>query len=109
MGGLATVELSKAAVRSAIDQTINKQDEDLSTYLQHQMVVPKLCLTMAVMDQLNIAKLTYQPACGSCAGLLVHDHFWGGINAEPGDLYWPWGDASATSMATTATMPESRV
>lgn len=75
-------------MRGAIEQSTLKSDEELSTYRQHQMVVPKLCLTMAVMEHLEITQLTYQPACGSCAGLLVHDSFWG-PTAESGDAYWP--------------------
>ena len=81
------MEICAAAVRSAIEQSIGKRDEDLAAYLQHQLVVPKLCLMTAVMEQLEITTLTYQSACGSCAGLLVHDHFWG--NRE---LYWPSSD-----------------
>ena len=95
-------------MRGAIGQSIDKRDEDLSVHLQHQMVVPKLCLTMAVMEQLDITTLTYQPACGSCAGLLVHDHFWGGP-----DAYWPLSDLAATNSAASMSTPvktqESRV
>ena len=87
------MELSREAVQAAIDQSVNKSDAELSQHLQYQMVVPKLCLTMAVMEQLDITTFTYQPACGSCAGLLVHDHFWGGSKAEAGTAYWPLSDA----------------
>ena len=107
------MELSKEAVRGAIDQSIDKSDTELSAYLQHQMVVPKLCLMIAVMEQLDITTLTYQPACGSCAGLLVHDHFWGGPTAELVDSYWPFSDSVATGPAARTRTPgktqESRV
>ena len=91
-GGLATVALSREAVRGAIESSVEKSDEELgAVYLQPQMVVPKLCLTLAVMQQLGITDLTYQPACGSCAGLLIHDFYWGGGGpmAAQGDAYWP--------------------
>ena len=81
------MEISAANVRSAIEQLIGKRDEELVAYLQHQMVVPKLCLMTAVMEQLEITTLTYQPACGSCAGMLVHDHFW-----ADREVYWPGSD-----------------
>lgn len=105
------MELSRESVRFALGQSIDKKDEELSAYLQHQMVVPKLCLTMAVMEQLDITTLTYQPACGSCAGLLVHDHFWGGRTAEPEDAYWPLSDLadSAASTSVLVKTQESRV
>ena len=107
------MELSREAVRGAIDHSIDKRDDELSAYLQHQMVVPKLCLTIAVMEQLGITTLTYQPACGSCAGLLVHDQFCGGSTAELVDSYWTLSDLAVTDSAARMRNPgktqESRV
>jgi hypothetical protein len=42
-------------------------------------------LCYAVMDWLEIPSITYQPANGSCAGLLVHDSYF--ANSEL--RYWP--------------------
>ena len=88
-GGLGTVSLSREAVAAAIDSAVEKTDAELGAFMQHQMVVPKLCLTFAVMEHLEIASLKYQPANGSCAGLLVHDFYWGGDGAAEGKAYWP--------------------
>lgn len=66
-----------ADVRRALAACVGKGDGDLP-YPQPDMVVPKLCLCLAVCEALGVAAFRYAPSCGSCAGLLVADHFPGG-------------------------------
>eukprot|EP00967_Tisochrysis_lutea_P130348 scaffold225368_cov26-Tisochrysis_lutea.AAC.1 len=39
-------------------------------------VLPKLCLLYAVLDFLQLSSLFFQPAIGSCAGMLVEETLW---------------------------------
>ena len=48
-GGLVSVELSRAAVVGGIEKAVGKSDEELGSYLQVELVVPKLCLFTAVL------------------------------------------------------------
>ena len=47
--GLVSVELSRAAVVGGIEKAVGKSDEELGSYLQVELVVPKLCLFTAVL------------------------------------------------------------
>lgn len=70
----APPQLTPEIVWAGIESTVGTSDAELSTkFLQHWMVVPKLCLCFAVMDQLSLSSVSYQPACGSCAGVLVDE------------------------------------
>lgn len=39
------------------------------------LVVPKLCLLLAALRRCGTPRVSFQPAVGSCAGMLVHPHF----------------------------------
>ena len=51
--GLVSVELSRAAVVGGIEKAVGKSDEELGSYLQVELVVPKLCLFTAVLVRRN--------------------------------------------------------
>lgn len=66
-----------ADVRAAIGQTLERSDEELGRlYLQPEMVVPKLCLLIVVMDMFRIPAVSYKCTNGSCIGLLVTPSLW---------------------------------
>ena len=90
----AVGELTPAVVWAAIEASCGKTDEELGRFLQANILVPKLCLCMAVMEQLGLTAVVYQPACGSCGGLLVHDSH----SAEDGaERYWPAAPAATAT------------
>jgi len=77
---LATQILNKSIfqtedIKQAITLTTNKTDEQF-TYIQPQMVVPKLCLILAVMTKLGIETCECCCANGSTPGLLIANEFW---------------------------------
>ena len=89
--------LSQQLIWEGIERTVGQSDEVLSAkYLQHYMVVPKLCLCWAVMEHLSLPQFTYQPACGSCAGLAVVDFH----AAEGQPRMWPEPAARVTERAS---------
>ena len=59
---VAAIELTPAVVWAAIEATVGKADAELERYLQHNILVPKLCLCMAVIEQLGIRSVAFQPA-----------------------------------------------
>ena len=42
----------------------------------HGLVVPKLCLLVAVARHLHLPRVVFQPCIGSCAGFAVTERFW---------------------------------
>jgi len=68
--------LYKEDIQQAIAVTSNKTDEQLSDYIQKELVVPKLCLILAVMYKLNIQKFEVFYANGITPGLLIANQFW---------------------------------
>eukprot|EP01052_Picozoa_sp_SAG31_P038580 SAG31_NODE_5182_length_2694_cov_25.840848_1_plen_332_part_00 len=96
------VDLTPAVVWEAIEATTGKSDGELQQFLQANILVPKLCLALAVMEQLGIRHVGYQPACGSCGGLLVHDSYYS--SCEDGSQgYWPASPDMASSDARSST------
>jgi exopolyphosphatase/guanosine-5'-triphosphate,3'-diphosphate pyrophosphatase len=68
--------LKLSDVWSAIEKTVDKQEEELQQFQQTQMIVPKLCLLYAVMEKLMLPEINFQPALGCGPGLLIHPQFW---------------------------------
>lgn len=64
-------------------QTTCRSDEELAAAWCRRsdsdppsLVVPKLCLMLAVMEWCGMASCTYQPTLGSCPGILVANHLY---------------------------------
>ena len=47
------------------EATADKTDAELDQWLQANILVPKLCLCLAVMEHLQFSAVAYSPACGS--------------------------------------------
>lgn len=75
VAGPRPVLLRRADVRSAILARCGESDETLELlgYGEVALLVPKLCLLLAVMEHAHIERVAFLPAIGSCAGLLVSD------------------------------------
>ncbi len=68
-GGEASKLLSGSAVARATGSTFGEM------LLEPHLVATKLALMVATMRHCGVRRLRYQPAIGSCAGLLVHPAF----------------------------------
>jgi len=66
----------KEDIQQAIDSTLEKTDDQLSIYVNKSLVVPNLCLVMAVMNKLGIESCEYYFANGCTSGLLIDTEFW---------------------------------
>eukprot|EP00933_Yihiella_yeosuensis_P070560 TRINITY_DN78677_c0_g1_i1.p1 TRINITY_DN78677_c0_g1~~TRINITY_DN78677_c0_g1_i1.p1 ORF type:complete len:331 (-),score=67.62 TRINITY_DN78677_c0_g1_i1:535-1386(-) len=75
-------EYDQASVRKALEGVLNKSDEDLSKEVFCQgelkeppaLIVPKICLLLAVMEHCSVQKVSFHPAIGSCPGLLISEN-----------------------------------
>jgi len=69
-------------IHAALEQCTGMSDQELQCYVDFEhadparCIVPKLCLLCAVVRHLGIEAVRYQPAIGSCPGLLVSEEFW---------------------------------
>jgi len=66
------------AARRALREVVGRSDEDLATEFCHwanpepaSLVCPKLALLVGVMEHCRVAEVRFQPATGSCAGMVV--------------------------------------
>eukprot|EP01062_Namystynia_karyoxenos_P021950 TRINITY_DN18391_c0_g4_i1.p1 TRINITY_DN18391_c0_g4~~TRINITY_DN18391_c0_g4_i1.p1 ORF type:complete len:338 (+),score=100.46 TRINITY_DN18391_c0_g4_i1:84-1097(+) len=71
--------VTAAAARDALGLLLERTDSDLeASYAPPPtgrdpvaMLVPKLCLLVAVMEHLQLDAVTFQPTIGSCAGMML--------------------------------------
>lgn len=78
VAGPRPVLLRRADARAAIHARCGESDEVLALlgYSEAALVVPKLCLLLAVMEHAQLERVEFLPAIGSCAGLLLsEEHF----------------------------------
>jgi len=58
------------------NQIIGNEEKKTLNYAEVQTIIPKLALLCAVMRRLEISKVEYRQAMGSCAGVLLEPDFW---------------------------------
>jgi exopolyphosphatase / guanosine-5'-triphosphate,3'-diphosphate pyrophosphatase len=67
---------SKDDVWNALKNLQGKTDQELSEYLQSEMVLSKLLILCSVMEVLEIPSVTYCPSNGSINGLFLCSSLW---------------------------------
>jgi len=76
--GSTSSSITSAQARQALDAVIGRTEADLcAAYCSKDLadpasfVVPKMALLHAVMEHCELPRISFQPATGSCAGMLV--------------------------------------
>ena len=84
LGCQSVTTFSARDARRALDAVVGRTEEELfAAYCDRDLadppsfVVPKMALLSAVMDACKLPQVTFQPAIGSCAGMLVSDDLYG--------------------------------
>lgn len=82
-GSVPALSFTPAQVRKALGAVIGRSEADLTAaYCNRELadpasfVVPKMALLLAVMDACQLPRVTFQPAVGSCAGILVSNELY---------------------------------
>mmetsp|Transcript_44355 Transcript_44355/g.105017 ORF Transcript_44355/g.105017 Transcript_44355/m.105017 type:complete len:325 (+) Transcript_44355:122-1096(+) len=78
---LGRTRYTLADVRSALQSIVGLSDEDLAQMACCKgelreppgLIVPKVCLLLAVMEHCGMAEVSFCPAVGSCPGVLIDD------------------------------------
>ena len=78
ISGCTSGSISSAQARQALDAVTGRTEADLcAAYCTKDLadpasfVVPKMALLHAVMEHCQLPHIAFQPATGSCAGMLV--------------------------------------
>lgn len=79
---MATLAIGKATftkqqVWQAIEKLAGRTDQELASFPESEMLLPRLTLVHAVMDHFGISQVRYTPTVGSTLGILMTSHFWG--------------------------------
>ncbi|KAJ1627677.1 hypothetical protein T492DRAFT_1023386 [Pavlovales sp. CCMP2436] len=84
--GARPVPISCKDVRSAVYARCGESDETLEAlgYSEPGLLVPKLCLLVAVMEHAQLERIEFLPAIGACPGVLVDEERFG-----CGERSWP--------------------
>ena len=82
-GSAPVRSFTPAQVRKALGAVVGRSEADLrATYCNRELadpasfVVPKMALLLAVMDACQLPRVSFQPAIGSCAGILVSNELY---------------------------------